>query len=184
MPLTLSPVLLSDLPSVHHLSLTADAQYATSRVLFPNAASKTTIAHLVAQDEKSMQDPRSTARHVLVRDVPTKAIAEEAKGEVVSYAMWNFFVGRTEGEGTEAYYDEWPEDVNQEAVKQLFERGKKKREEVMGERDYCRRYHSSHSAFLPVVSHRCRTGLRGMKWPETLFSKHAYSVLHPKLSLV
>lgn len=155
MPLVLDPVLLSDLPKVHHLSLTADQHSPTAEVLFPNHASETTIAHLVKQDEKDMQDFKSTTRHVMVRDVPDGG-AGEGEGQVVSYATWNFFVGRKKSEGggeeksEDAYDEEWPSDVNRDAIKVLFANGKRKRKEIMGGRDYARRYSSFCSAISAV----------------------------------
>jgi len=154
MPLELSPVLLSDLPYVHHLSLSADQHSPTAQVLFPHHASATSISHLVLQDEKDMRDPKSTSRHVMVRDVPDGRAAGEGEGEVVSYAMWNYFVGRgkneDEGDGDGAYYDEWPSDVNRDAIKVLFEKGRRKREETMGNADYARKY-SSRSSRLTLI---------------------------------
>ena len=143
MPLILTPVLLRDLPAVHTLSLSADQHSPTAAVLFPNHASATSVAHFTQQDEKDMQDPKSTSRHVIVRDAPNAGAAAEGKGEVVSYAMWNFFAGRGKDEGKEgadgAYYEEWPSDVNREAIAMLMGKAKKKREEIMGSGDYARR---------------------------------------------
>ena len=81
----------------------------------------------------------------MVRELPEDEQDEDhegQKGEVVSYAMWNYFVGRKEedGGGDGAYYEEWPSDVNKEAIKVLFDKGKKKREETMGDGDYARTY--------------------------------------------
>ena len=93
-----------------------------------------------------MQDPRSTSRHIMVRDLPHEKTVKddyhEGKGEVVSYALWNYFVGRKEedGNGDTAYYEEWPSDVNKDAIKVLFDKGRKKREETMGNGDYARTY--------------------------------------------
>ncbi|KAL6717672.1 hypothetical protein ACLMJK_005587 [Lecanora helva] len=148
MPLTLLPILLPDLPRIHTLSLSADSDSPTARVLFPHHASPTSVAHLTQQDERDMQDPRSTSRYVMVCDVPADGaegvgvgeVSGGRRGEVVSYAMWNFFVESGEdGEGRDgggAYYDEWPSDVNKEAVETLMASGKRMREQVMGRGDY------------------------------------------------
>ena len=142
MPLILSEVLLSDLPEVHRLSLSADQQSATAELLFPNGPSEVSITHLVKQDEKDMRDLSSTSRHVIIRDLPEDG---QGKGEVVSYALWNFFVGRREegigqksegGDGDGAYYESWPPDANQEALGALVEMGRRKRESIMAHENY------------------------------------------------
>ena len=90
-----------------------------------------------------MRDLRSTSRHVIIRDVPGDDV--QGKGEVVSYALWNFFVGRGEervgqseegGGGDGAYYESWPPDANQEALGVLVEMGRRKRESIMGHENY------------------------------------------------
>lgn len=127
---------------------------AAVQVLFPNLASKTSVEHFVKQDERGMRDFESTKRYVCVKD-----------GEkVVSFAMWKFFVGRgkdgdgkgeqrgevkteeqprkeDEGKGEEKgggdNGDDWPSDVNQDAIKVLFAQGIEKREKIMrGRGDY------------------------------------------------
>ena len=148
MSFVVSSVLLPDLPAIHRLSLSVEADIATGSLLFPNGASETSVAHLVKQDEKDMRDPKSTCRHVVVRDVP-EAEEREGPGPIVSYAMWNLFVGRgkevdkekgSEGEGCGAYYESWPPDAHHEALKALVEMGRKKREGIMGDKNYACKY--------------------------------------------
>ncbi len=153
MPLVFSEVLLSDLPEVHRLSLSADQQSATSELLFPNGPSEASITHLVKQDEKDMRNLSSTSRHVIIRDLPGDV---QGKGEVVSYALWNFFVGRgketTEqsnngGGGDGAYYESWPPDANQEALGALVEMGWRKREGIMAQENYACKSKWAHSCY-------------------------------------
>lgn len=164
MPLVLSEVLLSDLPEVHRLSLTADQHSATAQLLFPNGPSEASIAHLVKQDEKDMRDLSSTSRRVIIRDVPGNG---GGKGEAVSYALWDFFVGKgREGRGQDndgrrgdgASHESWPPDANQEALGALVEMGKRKREGIMGDDNYaCKSIWShSYSMCIPAdnLSHR------------------------------
>ncbi|KAL6713801.1 hypothetical protein ACLMJK_008293 [Lecanora helva] len=136
MPLVLSLVLLQDLPSVHKLWLSAPSP--TAKIIFPKGASPTSVAHLTKQDEKDMQNPKCTSRHVMIRDCVDDEAGREGKGEIVSYAMWNFLVGRKEGDsgGDGAYYDEWPGDARQDIIKDLVAKAKKKREDTMGKGDY------------------------------------------------
>ena len=154
MPLVLSEVLLSDLPEVHRLSLSADQQSATSELLFPNGPSEASITHLVKQDEKDMRDLSSTCRHVIIRDISGDV---QGKGEAVSYALWNFFVGRgkesigqkDEGGGRDgAYYESWPPDANQEALGALVEMGRRKRESIMGHENYACKSIWAHSSYV------------------------------------
>ena len=120
MPLVLSEVLLSDLPEVHRLSLSADQHSATTELLFPNGPSEASITHLVKQDEKDVRDSSSTSRRVIIRDVPGDG---QGKGEAVSYALWDFFVGKSKerrgqdvegGDRDSASHESWPPDANQE----------------------------------------------------------------------
>ena len=79
MPPVHSPVMLSDLPSVHKLNFSADQDSPTAQVLFPHYASKTSIAHMTQKDERNMQDPKSTSRHAMVRDVPNDTQRQRGK---------------------------------------------------------------------------------------------------------
>ena len=90
-----------------------------------------------------MRDLSSTSRHVIIRDMPEDDV--QGEGEVVSYALWNFFVGRSEegigqneegGGGDGAYYESWPPDANQEVLGALVAMGKRKRERIMGQENY------------------------------------------------
>ena len=104
-----------------------------------------------------MRDLRSRSRRVVVRDVDVDVDVSgggdgddddgggkrEGGGEVVSYALWEFFVGRgdesvgekrEEGGGGDGA--SWPPDANGEALGVLVEMGRRKREGIMGERDY------------------------------------------------
>lgn len=169
MPLVVSPVLLPDLPAIQRLSLSVEADTATGSLLFPNGASETSIAHLVKQDEKDIRDPKCTCRHIIMRDVPegtdTYGDDGKARGEIVSYAMWNFFIARekanTEGQDEEgrvrdgAYYESWPPDAHHQALEVLVEMGRKKREGTMGQRNYACKYISMRLSMSDsTVSHR------------------------------
>ena len=104
-----------------------------------------------------MRDPNSTSRHVIVRDIPDGEDAYgddgKARGEIVSYAMWNFFVtpeeegtavegvgGDRRRDGGGVYYESWPPDAHHEALKALVETGRKKREDTMGNKRYACKY--------------------------------------------
>ena len=122
MPLTLSPVLLSELEAVHRARLTWTADAPVERFLFPNGASDTSVAAFADHDRRSMNDPQSTSRAIIVKDADT--------GEIVSYALWMFFTkneGDTEGGGS----SDLPSDVNKGPAEALFAEGKKKRQELM-----------------------------------------------------
>ena len=99
-----------------------------------------------------MRNLSSTSRHVIIRDIPVGDV--QLEGEVVSYALWNFFVGRGKesigqknegGGGDGAYYESWPPDANQEALGALVEMGRRKRESIMGEEDYACKSIGAHS---------------------------------------
>lgn len=63
----------------------------------------------------------------------------EGEGEVVSYALWEFFVGRRKVKEGECGGDRgasWPPDANGEVLGALVEMGRRKREGIMGGRDY------------------------------------------------
>ena len=104
-----------------------------------------------------MRDPNSTSRHIVVRDLPDGKDAYgddgKARGEIVSYAMWNFFVtpeeegAAEEGVGGDsrrdeggAYHASWPPDAHHDALKALVEMGRKKREDIMGKKKYACKY--------------------------------------------
>ena len=104
-----------------------------------------------------MRDLSSASRHVIIRDMPGNDV--QGEGEVVSYALWNFFVGRSEegigqneegGGGDGAYYESWPPDANQEALGALVEMGRRKRESIMGEEDYACKSIRAHSYFMCI----------------------------------
>ena len=158
MPLVLSEVLIPDLPEVHRLSLSADQHSATAELLFPNGPSETSITYLVKQDEKDMRDLSSTSRRVIIRDLPSDG---RGKGEAVSYALWDFFIGKgREGKGQDneggggdgACHESWPPDANQEALGALVEMGRRKREGIMGDNNYaCKSIWSrSYSMCIPA----------------------------------
>ena len=113
-----------------------------------------------------MRDLSNTSRHVIIRDMPEDDV--HGKGEVVSYALWNFFVGRGKeslghndegGGGDGAYYESWPPDANQEALRALVEMGRRKREGIMGHEDYACKSIWAHSycvyfrRLLSVLAH-------------------------------
>ena len=89
-----------------------------------------------------MRDSSSTSRRVIIRDVPGNG---RGKGEAVSYALWDFFIGKgREGKGQNdggrggegACHESWPPDANQEALGALVEMGKRKREGIMANNNY------------------------------------------------
>lgn len=141
MPFMLSPVFSSDIPSAHYLSLLADQDSPAIQVFFPHHTFAAPIAHLMQHDEKDMRNPKSATCRVMVREVlKDEESARKEKGEVVDYVAWNSFARREEEGGGEDYAahgnDERPNDVNQEALKVLVERSRKKRGEIMGKGEY------------------------------------------------
>ena len=103
-----------------------------------------------------MRDLSSTSRRVIVRDVPGDV---QGKGETVSYALWNFFVGRGEettgqnnngGGGDGAYDESWPPDAHQEALAALVEIGRRKRERIMGHGNYACKSIWAHSYYMYI----------------------------------
>ena len=104
-----------------------------------------------------MRDLSSTSRHVIIRDMPGGDV--QGEGEVVSYALWNFFVGRRKesigqneggGGGDGAYYESWPPDANQEALGALVEMGRRKRESIMGQENYACKSIWAHPYFMCI----------------------------------
>lgn len=128
MPLTISPVLSSDLEDVHRFQLSVDAQGPIGRLAFLNGANDVSVAGYVQRSRKCMSDPNSTLRRVIARD-------DGDTGEVVGYALWSFVRENQAGiETTDAggVGGEWSGDVNKGLLEAWIGLRKRKREEVMG----------------------------------------------------
>lgn len=130
MPFSVSSVLASELEKVHRFYLSIVLDEPLERFVFPNGASDITVKTFADQDRKSMHDPKSTSRPVVVKDSET--------GELISYALWMFFTENKEMENEETGWlgGEWPSDVNKEPLDALVEEGKKKREDLMKGKPY------------------------------------------------
>lgn len=135
-PLTISPVLCSDLEDAHRFQLSLAAQEQPSiigRLAFPNGASDISVAGYVERSRKRISDPTSTLRRVIARDAGD---GDGNPGEVVGYALWSFVQStqaEMEIETTDAggLRGEWPGDVKREVLEAWINIRKKKREEVM-----------------------------------------------------
>ena len=113
-----------------------------------------------------MRDLSSTSRHVIIRDLPEDDV--QGEGEVVSYALWNFFVERGKeslgqnergwgGNGT--YNESWPPDSHQEALGALVAMGRRKRESIMGQENYACKSIWAHSYFTCISVDRSVSSL-------------------------
>ena len=127
MPLTVSPVLCSDLERAHRFQLAVDAQEPIGRLAFPNGASDLSVTGYVERSRKRISDPTSTLRRVIARD-------NGDPGEVVGYALWSFVresqavIETTDAGGLRG---EWPGDVKKEILEAWIGTREKKREEIM-----------------------------------------------------
>ena len=127
MPLTISPVLSSDLEDAHRFQLSVDAQEPIRRLAFPNGASDVSVAGYVERSRKCIRDPTSILRRVIARD-------NDDRNQVVGYALWSFVRDQKAAlETTDArgVWGEWPGDVNKEVLESWIVSRKRKREEVM-----------------------------------------------------
>lgn len=127
MPLTISPVLSSDLEDTHRFQLSVAAQEPVSRLAFPNGASDVSVAGYVERSRKCISNPTSPLRRVIARE-------DGDPGGVVGYALWSFVrdsqavIETTDAGGV---VGTWPGDVKKEVLEAWIGLKKRKREKVM-----------------------------------------------------
>lgn len=133
MSFTVSSVLASELEEVNRFHLSIDMNGPLERFVFPNGPSDITVATFTEQDRKSMHDPKSGSRPVVVKDSKT--------GEIVSYALWMFFTEDKKANEERGWLGgEWPSDVNKEPLDVLVAEGNEWREGLMKGKPYACMY--------------------------------------------
>lgn len=126
MPLTVSPVLSSNLEEAHRFQLSVGAQEPIGRLAFPNGASDVSVAGYLERARKCISDPASVLRYVIARD-------DGVSAGVVGYALWSFVrENQAVIESTDAggLCSEWPSDVETEVLEAWIGLRNRRREEV------------------------------------------------------